>query len=101
MGAGFDLGTPAGFRKKLQCLPFTRQCRRCMLILSGPQGEWGCCSGCRGGRGGAAAPAALRTRPLIPHPTHPTPSRPQLVAFAYLTWWELSWDVMEPIGGCS
>lgn len=22
----------------------------------------------------------------------------QLVAFTYLTWWELSWDVMEPYG---
>lgn len=21
----------------------------------------------------------------------------QLVGFAYLTWWELSWDVMEPV----
>lgn len=24
----------------------------------------------------------------------------QLGGMAYLTWWELSWDVMEPIGGC-
>ncbi len=24
----------------------------------------------------------------------------QLVAFIYLTWWELSWDVMEPFGYC-
>lgn len=22
---------------------------------------------------------------------------PQLFGFAYLTWWELSWDVMEPV----
>lgn len=39
---------------------------------------------------------AVAAGPCLP-PVVFLPPPCQLVAFTYLTWWELSWDVMEPV----
>lgn len=94
----------AGWKPCLPRCPYNLQATRAEPVLLGLQEcAWQlCCTACmRAGRQHSSnldtstpltptLPAPLRTAP-------PSACHLQLFGFMYLTWWELSWDVMEPV----